>query len=56
MRDGPGTRHKINMTVRRGDVFTVVEKNENWGRLKSGAGWINLSNNLVEMRETENEL
>ena len=56
VRDGPGTRHKINMTVRNGDVFTVVEKNGNWGRLKSGAGWINLSKNLVEMRETENEL
>lgn len=50
VRNGPGIQHKINMTVSGGKVFTVVEKRGNWGRLKSGAGWINLSNNLVEMR------
>ena len=48
VRSGPGTEHKINMTVAKGGVYTVTEKRGNWGRLKSGAGWINLNGNLVE--------
>ena len=48
VRNGPGTQHAVNMTVGRGGVYTVTEKRGNWGRLKSGAGWINLSRKLVE--------
>ncbi|MBQ6264272.1 MAG: N-acetylmuramoyl-L-alanine amidase [Clostridia bacterium] len=51
VRNGPGTNHKVNMTVSGGKVFTIVEQRGNWGRLRSGAGWINLSKNLVELWE-----
>lgn len=47
VRDGAGTNYKINTTVRRNEVFTIVEEKMNgatkWGKLKSGAGWISLA-------------
>ena len=51
VRSGPGSGHKINMTVKKGGVYTVVEKSGGWGRLKSGAGWIYLGGGLVEKAE-----
>lgn len=48
VRSGPGTQYKINTTVKRGEVFTVVEKKGSWGRLKSGAGWISLNPDYAE--------
>ncbi len=42
VRDGAGTDYKVNTTVKKGDSYTVVETEEDWGKLKSGAGWINL--------------
>lgn len=42
VRSGPGTEHKINMTIRDQGVYTIVEEKAGWGRLKSGAGWISL--------------
>ena len=42
VRSGPGTIYSINRTVSKGSVYTIVEKQGNWGRLKSGAGWISL--------------
>lgn len=46
-RRGPGTEYAILGTVRRGEVYTIVEEAygngaNKWGRLKSGAGWIAL--------------
>lgn len=41
-RSGPGTNYKINGTIRDRGVYTIVEENNGWGRLKSGAGWISL--------------
>lgn len=42
VRSGPGVSYKVNQVVRRNQAFTIVEiKNGTWGRLKSGAGWIN---------------
>lgn len=41
-RQGPSTSYKINGTVKKGEVYTIVETSGSWGRLKSGAGWINL--------------
>lgn len=41
VRKGPGTQYGIVTTVKRGDVYTIVEMSGNWGRLKSGVGWIN---------------
>nr|DAO42253.1 MAG TPA: Endolysin [Caudoviricetes sp.] len=43
VRDGAGTNYKINTTVKKNEVYTIVEENNGWGKLKSGAGWISLS-------------
>ena len=43
VRAGAGTAYKINRTVKKGEVFTIVATSGNWGKLKSGAGWINIS-------------
>lgn len=43
VRAGAGTSFKINTTVRKGGVYTIVEEKNGWGKLKSGAGWISLS-------------
>lgn len=40
VRAGAGTNYKINTTVKRNEVYTIVEEKNGWGRLKSGAGWI----------------
>lgn len=42
-RSGPGVQHRINGTIRDRGIYTIVEERNGWGRLKSGAGWINLS-------------
>lgn len=41
-RNGPGTNYAINGTVEEGQVFTIIEEKNGWGKLKSGAGWIYL--------------
>lgn len=43
VRDGAGTQYKINTTVKKGEVYTIVEELNGWGKLKSGAGWIALN-------------
>ena len=40
VRAGAGTNYKINTKVKKNEVYTIVETKGNWGRLKSGAGWI----------------
>ena len=42
VRDGAGMNYKVNTTVKNGEVFTIVAKNGDWGKLKSGAGYIYL--------------
>lgn len=42
IRKGPGTEYAITGTVKKGDVYTIVETSGKWGKLKSGAGWIHL--------------
>lgn len=42
VRSGPGTNYKINTTVKRNEAYTIVGESGNWGKLKSGAGWIHL--------------
>jgi hypothetical protein len=46
-RSGAGTNFKINGTVKKGEVYTIVEEAngegaKKWGQLKSKAGWISL--------------
>ena len=43
LRKGPGVNFEKTNEVHKGDAFTIVESNGNWGKLKSGIGWINLS-------------
>ena len=40
VRSGPGTEYKVTTKVKKGEVYTIVETSGNWGKLKSGAGWI----------------
>lgn len=45
IRKGPGTNHGINGVITNRGTYTIVEiQNGSWGKLKSGAGWINISN------------
>ena len=43
VRKGAGTNYSISTTVKRNEVYTIVEEKYGWGKLKSGAGWISLS-------------
>lgn len=43
IRKGAGTKYKIVGTVKKGEVYTIVEESNGWGKLKSGAGWISLA-------------
>lgn len=51
-RAGAGTEHKVNGTIRDKGTYTIVETAKSkdggtWGKLKSGAGWINISSKYV---------
>lgn len=47
VRAGAGTSYKVNTTVKKGQVYTIVAEKTvsgaKWGQLKSGAGWICLA-------------
>lgn len=40
VRAGAGTGYTVTATVKKNEVYTIVETKSNWGKLKSGAGWI----------------
>lgn len=40
VRAGAGTNYKVTTTVKKGEVYTIVGQKDNWGKLKSGSGWI----------------
>lgn len=42
VRSGPGTNYGKTTSVSKGEVFTITETSGDWGKLKSGAGWIHL--------------
>ena len=42
VRKGPGTSYAVAQTASKGQVFTIVQQQGGWGKLKSGAGWISL--------------
>lgn len=42
VRNGAGTSNKINTVIQKGEIFTITEEKNGWGKLKSGAGWIML--------------
>lgn len=43
VRFGPGTNYKVNMVIRDRGTYTIVDEQNGWGKLKSGAGWISLN-------------
>lgn len=42
VRAGASTSTKVTTQVKRNQVYTIVAEDGEWGKLKSGAGWINL--------------
>lgn len=42
VRAGVGTKFKVTTTVKKNQVYTIVDEKDGWGKLKSGAGWISL--------------
>ena len=42
VRSSPNVNSTIVTQVKAGEVYTIIEEREGWGRLKSGAGWIAL--------------
>ena len=47
-RSGPGTNYKVNGQVSLNQVYTIVKTSGNWGKLKSGAGWICIEEKYVK--------
>lgn len=45
--NGPSPDYDIVQTIYKDEVYTIVEVKNNYGRLKSGAGWINLKYTTV---------
>ena len=41
-RAGAGVKYKINGTITDRGVYTIVDQKNGWGKMKSGACWINL--------------
>lgn len=48
IRSGPGTNYKIVGQVHKKQSFTIIEEKNNFGKLKSGAGWICIDSDYVE--------
>lgn len=42
VRKGAGSNYPITTTVRIGEIYTITDESNGWGKLKSGAGWISL--------------
>ena len=42
VRKGAGVSYKVVTTVKKNEVYTIVQELNGWGKLKSGAGWISL--------------
>lgn len=42
IRKGPGTNYEIVGCIRDKGSYTIVDEDNGWGKLKSGAGWISL--------------
>lgn len=43
VRAGAGVSFKVNTAVKKGEVYTIVDEKNGWGKLKSGVGWISLT-------------
>ena len=43
IREGAGTNYKIKGCIKDKGIYTIIEENNGWGRLKSKVGWISLA-------------
>lgn len=43
VRSGPSKDYVITTKIKRNEIYTIVQEEGGWGKLKSGAGWIDLS-------------
>lgn len=43
VRKGAGVGYKITTQVKKNEVYTIIQEQNGWGKLKSGAGWISLN-------------
>lgn len=50
VRKGAGVSYDVVGAVKKGEVYTIVEKKNGWGKLKSGLGWINISEKYVQRK------
>ena len=48
IRSGAGTKYKKVGCIRDKGAYTITKTSGNWGYLKSGAGWINISSSYVK--------
>lgn len=48
IRSGAGTKYKKVGCIRNKGTYTITKTSGNWGYLKSGTGWINISSNYVK--------
>lgn len=46
-RTGAGSNYPAKGTVKKNQIYTITETSGSWGKLKSGAGWINISSRYV---------
>lgn len=57
VRKGAGTSFDIvkkdgkDLTLKKGEVYTIIEEKDGWGKLKSGAGWINVNKKYVTIKK-----
>lgn len=49
VRKGPGTKYDIMTRIEKNEVYTIVQTKNDWGELKSGAGWISLNSKYVKI-------
>jgi len=40
VRSGPSTDYDVKDSVKKGGIYTIIDQEDNWGKLKSGIGWI----------------
>lgn len=52
IRSGPGTAYSIKGYVNQGTTYTIVQQSGEWGKLKSGVGWININDKYVTKKQT----
>lgn len=57
VRKGAGTSFDIvkkdgkDLTLKKGEAYTIIEEKDGWGKLKSGAGWINVNKKYVTIKK-----